>query len=276
MNKCRNWFFNQTMSYPKVIIFAVITAAITAVLNLIPALKNTSFQDIAVTPECWILFAVFIIVNCKIWHEATIKTFLFFLISQPLIYLIEVPFSSLGFGLFQYYKYWGIITLLTLPGAAIAFLIKRKDWISVAVLSIANIMLASIGADHFWEAYTSFPRHLLSFIFCLTVAVFFVFLILEKKSHRYVAFSVIVIAFAIALFMAKPVLSYKLLLPEGNWNYTMDNGSIVNLNMEDSSNCKLSYVSQGYDTLTFTNENGEILEYGVTVTGGGIFVSQIN
>ena len=264
------------MTYPKVIIFAVITAVITAVLNLIPAFKNTSFQDIAVTPECWILFAVFIIVNCKTWHEATIKTFLFFLISQPLIYLIEVPFSALGFGIYQYYIYWAKVTLLTIPGSAIAFLIKRKDWISVFVLSIANIMLASIGADHFWEAYTSFPRHLLSVIFCLGVAVFFVFLILEKKIHRYVALAVTVIAFVIALFITKPVLSCELMLPEGNWSYTMDNGSIVNLSMEDSTNCKFSYVSQGYDTVTFTNENGEVLEYAITVTGGGIFVNQIN
>ncbi len=41
--------------------------------------------------------------------------FFFFLISQPLIYLLQVPFSSMGFELFIYYKYWFIWTLLTIP-----------------------------------------------------------------------------------------------------------------------------------------------------------------
>ena len=36
------------MSWKRVIIFSIITAVITAVLNVIPALSDTSFQDIAI------------------------------------------------------------------------------------------------------------------------------------------------------------------------------------------------------------------------------------
>ena len=116
------FFSSQKMSWLKVIIFSISTAVLTAVLNLIPFLNNTSFQDIAISYECWILFAIYIIVNCQKWYEAALKTFVFFLISQPLIYLIEVPFDDMGFQLFTYYKFWFILTLLTLPGAASAFL----------------------------------------------------------------------------------------------------------------------------------------------------------
>ena len=147
MSGIKDWFLNQNMSWIKVIIMAVITAVITAVLNLIPSLSDTSFQDIAINLDCWILFAVFIIVNCEKWWEASLKTFTFFLISQPLIYLIEVPFVALGFGLFQYYKYWFMITILTLPGAAIAFLLKRGSWISVVVLSVATGFLSYMMAQ---------------------------------------------------------------------------------------------------------------------------------
>lgn len=66
--------YDQKMSWLTVIIFAVITAVVTAVLNLIPPLKDTSFQDIAISFECWIVFAVFIIINCSKWWEASLKT----------------------------------------------------------------------------------------------------------------------------------------------------------------------------------------------------------
>lgn len=117
----KKYFGEYNIRWSRVIILAVITAVYTAVINLMPFLKETSFQDIAISLECWILFAVFIIVNCKNWWEASLKCFVFFLISQPLIYLIEVPFNSLGWRIFQYYKYWFIMTVLTLPGAVVAF-----------------------------------------------------------------------------------------------------------------------------------------------------------
>ena len=55
-----------------------------------------------------IMFAMIIISNCKTPKEAAAKTFVFFLISQPLIYLLQVPFSWQGWGLFHYYKKYGL------------------------------------------------------------------------------------------------------------------------------------------------------------------------
>ena len=85
------------MSWKNVILMAIVTAIITAVLKLLPFLNGTSFQDIAINLECWILFAVFIIVNCKNYKDAAIKCFVFFLISQPLIYFTEVIIDVLIF-----------------------------------------------------------------------------------------------------------------------------------------------------------------------------------
>ena len=61
--------------------------------------------------------AMYIILNCDSPLEAGKKTFIFFLISQPLIYLVQVPFSWLHWAIFVYYPTWGILTLFTFPGA---------------------------------------------------------------------------------------------------------------------------------------------------------------
>ena len=99
------------MTWKKLIIFAVLAGTYTAVMAILPITKDTSFRDIAIYMEWWILFGIIIIANSKSHLDSALKCFVFFLISQPLIYLIQVPFSEMGFGLFRYYKYWFMLTL---------------------------------------------------------------------------------------------------------------------------------------------------------------------
>ena len=95
------------------------------------------------TLEEWIFFAVIIIANAqKALLTRRFKTFVFFLISQPLIYLLQVPFSWQGWGLFQYYKYWFILTLCTFPAAYIGWYIRKKNWLSLLILMPVLILLA--------------------------------------------------------------------------------------------------------------------------------------
>ena len=62
-------------------------------MALIPITADTSFRDIAIKFECWILFGIIIICNSKNPKDSALKCFVFFLISQPLVYLIQVPLS---------------------------------------------------------------------------------------------------------------------------------------------------------------------------------------
>ena len=139
--------FGETkVSWPFIIIFAVIAGAFTAVMALtVP--DGWSFRQIAVTFEAWVVFTVFIVSNCEKPLESACKTFVFFLISQPLVYLIEVPFSSLGFGLFKYYPYWFKFTLLTFPAAYIGWYIKKDNVLGGILLSVMTLiqMLLGIG-----------------------------------------------------------------------------------------------------------------------------------
>mgnify|MGYP003306556057 CR=1 FL=1 len=61
MEKIRKYFGGIDITWPKLIIFAVASAVVTAVLNEIPILHGTSFADIAIAFECWFLFAIIII-----------------------------------------------------------------------------------------------------------------------------------------------------------------------------------------------------------------------
>ena len=99
---------------------------LTAIFLIMPVFRNTSFERMGVYLEAWIFFAIIIMANCKTPLESALKTFIFFLISQPLIYLIQVPFSSMGWQLFGYYRTWFIWTLLTFPMAYIGWYIKKK------------------------------------------------------------------------------------------------------------------------------------------------------
>ena len=156
------------MTWVKVIIFAVAAGIYTGIMALLFP-STSSFHDIAVTFEAWVLFAIIIIVNCEKPLEAAIKTFVFFLISQPLIYLVQVPFSEMGFGLFMYYRYWFMITLLTFPGAFIGWFIKKNNILAGIILSVMLVLLVFTGTGYLNTVIYNFPGHLLSAIYCFAI-----------------------------------------------------------------------------------------------------------
>ena len=81
-------FGGINLTWKKLIIFAIIAGTYTAVMALLPITRDTSFRDIAIYFEWWILFGIIIISNSKSPLDSALKCFVFFLISQPLIYLV--------------------------------------------------------------------------------------------------------------------------------------------------------------------------------------------
>ena len=184
MEKILNKLFGGiNLTWPRLIIFAIIMGVYTALMAMLVPDGN-SFHDIAVTPEWWVLPAILIIVNCKKPLEAALKTFVFFLISQPLVYLIQVPFNSMGWGLFGYYPYWLKITLLTFPGAFLGWYIKKDKWYSGLILSVMTVYLALTGIAYIASLREHFPNHLISIIYCFFSVPVFIFAILKSKTPR--------------------------------------------------------------------------------------------
>lgn len=86
-------FGRLRMTWPRLIFFAVISGIVTALIALLVP-EGNSVKQIAVTFEAWIVLAIIIVVNCEKPLEAACKTFVYFLISQPLVYLIQVIYRA--------------------------------------------------------------------------------------------------------------------------------------------------------------------------------------
>ena len=83
-------FGGLNITWPKLIVFSVICGVYAGVMALLPITADTSFRDISISFEWWILFAIIIIVNSRSPLDSVCKVFVFFLISQPLVYLVQV------------------------------------------------------------------------------------------------------------------------------------------------------------------------------------------
>lgn len=177
-------FGGINMTWKRVILFAILCGVYTGVMALIPATKDTSFRDISISFEWWILFAILIIVNSKTPLDSALKVFVFFLISQPLVYLAQVPFSPDGFGLFRYYPAWFEWTLLTFPMAFVGHYMKRDKWWGLLILAPMLLFLGFHYLGFFGEAVHFFPNHLLSALFCAVTLIVYPLCIFRDKRIR--------------------------------------------------------------------------------------------
>ena len=197
MQRCiKKLFGGLNLTWPKTIIFAIIMGVYTAlVAMLVP--DGNSFHDIAVTLEWWVLPAIIIITNCKKPLEAAAKTFAFFLISQPLVYLLQVPFSPMGWGLFGYYPYWFGFTVLTFPAAFICWFIRKDKWYSGLILACATVLLGLTAVAYISQLQENFPDHLVSIIYCLGTILLYIFVLLKNKLPRILCAAITTIAIVI-------------------------------------------------------------------------------
>ena len=227
------------MSWRNTIIFAVIMGIYTALMAMyVP--DGNSFHDIAVTPEWWVLPAIIVIVNCKKPLEAALKTFVFFLISQPLVYLIQVPFNSMGWGLFGYYRYWFYVTLLTLPGGFIGWFIKKDEWYSGIILSVMTGLLTALGISFILNYMDNPPNHLITIIYCFSIIPVFIFAIFKKNIPR-----IICAVITVVVALAYGIVSFG----RGGAPYETYNNQITTEN-------NITFVGEPYIS-TWSSEGGE-------------------
>ena len=174
------------MSWIHVIVFAVVAGAWTAAMNMIPITEGTSFRDIAITYEWWLIFAFIIAANCKKPWECALKIFVFFLISQPLIFGLEVVFGGLDAQLAYYYIYsnWGPKIIMTLPGGFIAFFINKQNWLGAIILGLGNAIQAIMGVVYIGEMMKNFPFHILSVIVSFASIFIMAWCIQKEKKFR--------------------------------------------------------------------------------------------
>ncbi len=177
------------MSWLTVILFAAAAGVYTGIVMLADALEGTSFQDIGIAYEWWVIFAVIIVVNCDRNREAMLKCFVFFLISQPLVYIVQILFGPLTVSQAWYYyrTIWLPATFLTLPGGFIAYYCKKQNMLGAVILGLGNTIQAFMGVSYLCQAFKSFPHHLLSGIVCFASIFIMSFYIQNEKKYRLVS-----------------------------------------------------------------------------------------
>ena len=271
----RKLFGGINLTWPKLIIAAIIAGAFTALMAIIPALHYTSFIAITVTFEVWILFGILIIMNSRSNLDAALKCFVFFLISQPLVYLIQVPFSHLGWQLFQYYRNWFIWTLLCFPMGYVGFWMKKGKWWGYLILLPMIALTGYSFLTYFSDFQFSMPRYVLISLFCACAIILYPVAIFEDKRIKTVGAvlgAVAVIALTVVCLLKPPVYSTDLM---GNGKeYHFDDSYTAYLADEKYGDVESTYIESledyflhadlkraGDTVLTLVSPSGEKTEY---------------
>lgn len=193
-------FGGLNISWPVVIVWAILAGIYTGVMAKMPLVQDTSLTDICATFESWVLFAAIIVTNVKTPWESALKCFVFFLISQPLVYLVQVPFS--GWGIMGYYRNWIIWTIATLPLGFAGWYIKKNNVVAVIVMAAGSAFLAYHAATFLSKAISNPPWHILSFLFCVCLIFAMIFGCFEAGVFRKVSVGIAVVLLAVGCFLA--------------------------------------------------------------------------
>ncbi len=257
-------FGGLKMSWPAVLLFAAATAVLTAVFLLVPVFENTSFERMGVTFEAWIFFAVIIMTNCHKPLESALKTFVFFLVSQPLIYLLQVPFSPMGWGLFGYYRYWFLWTLATFPMAFAGWYIKKKNWLSLLILAPVLFVLTHDYVGGFRDAARHFPRMIVTALFCLGQVLVYLYAFTENFRQKLLGF-LVPLAAVIILLLTRPQLQLNAtqFLPDEpslteNAVVTVEDGGTAEISIAGTGeDGMVRVIAEKYGSTAFTIRDGE-------------------
>ena len=243
MGKIKKLFGGIDLTWKKLIIFAILAGVYTAVMAILPITKNTSFADITITFEVWILFGILIIMNSKSAKDSALKCFIFFLISQPLVYLIQVPFSSLGFGLFVYYKYWFIWTIAAIPMGFIGYYMKKDKWWGLVILTPMLILLGFHYSGFLGQIIYNFPYHLLSILFCIITLLIYPICIFNNKKIKITGLIIsilIILSMSIIALTNNTVYNTIVLVNGGSAGAVFDDS--YNVYLEDKSYGKVYII----------------------------------
>ena len=193
------------LTWKRTILFAIIAGVYTAIMAMIPMAKDTSFADITVSFEVWIFFGILIIMNSKSAKDSALKCLVFFLISQPLVYLIQdvIKHSNL---FITYYRNWVIWTVATIPMGFIGYYMKKDEWWGLLILAPILVFLGEHYSTYLSKTIFSFPYHLLTTIFCLVTLIIYPIAIFNNKKNKVVGIviSILIILVMTGLALSKP------------------------------------------------------------------------
>ena len=278
-NTIKKLFGGLELTWPRLIIAAIVAGIVTGLIALIPALHYTSFIAITVTFEVWILFGIIIIMNSKSNLDSALKCFVFFLISQPLVYLVQVPFNDLGWQLFGYYKYWFIWTVLCLPMGFIGYYMKKDKWWGYFILLPMILLTASSYRTYLFDFQFYMPKYILICLFCAAAMIIYPIAIFTDKKIKTVGALIgvaLVIALTVIGIMKPPIYSTEIM--GSSEEYAFDDTYKVSLADEEYGDVEVIYIESienymvhaefkkaGETVLIMESHDGEKKEYNLII-----------
>ena len=279
MEKIKKLFGGIDLSWKKIIIFAILAGIYTALMAIIPQVKHTSFNTITTTLEVWIFIGIFIIMNSKSNKDSALKCFVFFLISQPLIYLIQIPFSWQGLNLLQYYKFWFILTILCLPMGYIVYYIKKDKWWGYLIL-LPMILITAYSYYTYLTYFTFYcPRYILISIFCVISTIMYPIILFDNQIIKIIGTIIsglIIICLTILVILNPYKYSTDILSQVDNQDitneykvYLKDNKygdvSIKYIESIDSYMIHADFAKSGKTELIIETPEGEVKKYNLSI-----------
>ena len=206
-------FGGINLTWPKVIIMAIVAGIYTAIMAMLPIVQDTSFSDLTVTFEFWIFLGIFIIMNSKSAKDSAFKCFIFFLISQPLVYLVQDVINHSNLFL-TYYRFWVLWTIATIPMGFIGYYMKKDKWWGLLILIPMLLLTGEECAGYLSKTMFSFPRHLLTTIFCMSVLIIYPLAIFNNKKIKItgvVISGLLIISIVVICIINPPIYSTDIL-----------------------------------------------------------------
>ena len=165
----------------------------------------------------------------------------------------------MGWGLFGYYKYWLIWTLLTFPMAFVGWYIKKKNWLSVLIFSPVLVFLGSVIP----ETVRNFPNLILTAVFCLLQIFIYVYTFFPKIGQKVVGILIPVITVIVfmlntqqAVVVAEDTLPGEPAL-SSEATVTVENSEIADVSFADPENARIHIEVHKYGTTEFIVKDGD-------------------
>ena len=278
------------LTWKKLIIGSIIAGIYTALMAIIPIFKYSSFYTIAVSFEVWIFLGIIIIMNSKSNKDSALKCFIFFLISQPLIYLLQVPFSWQGWNLFSYYRFWFIWTILCLPMGYIGYYMKKDKWWGYLILFPMIILTAYEYMVYLSYLTFSYPKYILISLFCTAVMIIYPLYIFNDKRIRLIGTIISsILIILITIYGISNPYTYSTELLSNKEDNPFDNTYKVYLADSKYGNVSIKYIEsikdymihadfkkEGKTTLTIESPEGITKDYTIDIKRDTYDIKEIN
>ena len=284
----RKIFGGIRLTWPGLVTAAVLSSAVTAAAALIQVFRNTSFFAVSATPEIWILLCILIIMNSRSNLDSALKCLAFFLISQSLAFLFQVPFSPLGWALIGYYRCRFIVALFSFPTGYIGYWIKMGKWWGYLILLPMIVLTGYSYLMYFSEFQFSMPRYILIALFCACAIILYPAGLFEDRRIRIfgTAFGAAAVAVLTAVCLLNPpVLSAEIaangddIAFDGSYSVSLSDGGFgdVEIRYEDSIGGHVLHADlrrAGDAVLTLVSPDGERTEYALHIERNGVEISE--